>query len=472
MLIGTCGRWAKRLEALLAQSSIGQMGYILLGLGLGLAFLPHNPVYWRGGARRLPLPCGESRLLQVAALLQQRLHAVPHRHTGSEPAGGLVKVMPLTAACAIVGALSIAGAPPFNGFVSKWLLYQSAILGETATPLYVFYGVVAIFMGTVTLAYFMKYLGSAYLGTLPERLCHSERSEESRSETRGLATTHNQGGILRSARNDNLHSGAACPQVDGDRGDYSWPPACLLLGILPACGGVGCCFECCSPHFRHANAALGQRALGALPWRGLALDGRRAEADAAAPAIILAALSLGSPLPIPFIAACRSRAARRHLELRRTGARTRPCAIGPELLSSHFESDQPRVPEITWPRLPRPTAYARARSRSLALFSYCVRLFVRQSAASAESTTACRSSICCGRWSGLVLSIMPRLLVDGWEVSHDFREPIDRHRRTLSRAHCCPARCPHPARLFLTVNRQSMRRWPITCSIVHGPAHP
>ena len=268
MLIGTLRALGENdSKRLLAQSSIGQMGYILLGLGLGLAFLPHNPVFG------------------VVALVGCLYHVVNHAcfksllffnsgsilfRTGTRDLnqlGGLVKVMPLAAACAIVGSLSIAGAPPFNGFVSKWLLYQSAILGETATPLYVLYGVVAIFVGTLTLACFVKYLGSAYLGILPERLCHSERSEESRSETRGLATTHNQGGILRSARNDNLHSGAACPQ-SMQVVETFLAAACLLLGLFPL-AVVGILLRVLAPALSAANAALGQRAVGALPWGGL-----------------------------------------------------------------------------------------------------------------------------------------------------------------------------------------------------------
>jgi len=173
MVIGTLRALGEHdCKRLLAQSSIGQMGYILLGLGLGLVFLDYNPVFG------------------VIALIGCLYHILNHAcfksllffNTGSllfrtgtrnlDRMGGMIKLMPITAGCAIIGSLSIAGIPPFNGFVSKWLLYQSAILGKPASILYL-YAVIAIFMSTVTLAYFMKYLGTAYLGTLPERFQNS-----------------------------------------------------------------------------------------------------------------------------------------------------------------------------------------------------------------------------------------------------------------------------------------------------------
>lgn len=170
MLVGTLRALGEHdCKRLLAQHSIGQMGYILLGLGLGLAFIDVSPVF------------------SMVAFIACLYHIVNHAcfksllffNTGSllfrtgtrnlDFMGGLVKIMPVTAACAVVGALSIAGIPPFNGFVSKWLLYQAAIFGNLNTPLYVIFGIIAIFISTVTLASFIKYLGTAYLGTLPDR---------------------------------------------------------------------------------------------------------------------------------------------------------------------------------------------------------------------------------------------------------------------------------------------------------------
>ncbi len=78
--------------------------------------------------------------------------------------GGLGAHMPLTMAAAVIATLSIAGIPPFNGFVSKWLIYQSAFQGGLRMPLFIFLGLVAMFISLVTLASFMKLLGSMFLG--------------------------------------------------------------------------------------------------------------------------------------------------------------------------------------------------------------------------------------------------------------------------------------------------------------------
>ena len=72
--------------------------------------------------------------------------------------------MPATAMCALIAALAIAGVPPLNGFASKWLMYATAILGGSAFPLFAVLGIVAMFISLVTLASFLKYLGSAFLG--------------------------------------------------------------------------------------------------------------------------------------------------------------------------------------------------------------------------------------------------------------------------------------------------------------------
>ena len=44
-----------------------------------------------------------------------------------ESLGGLGQKMPMTFAAFLIAALSIAGIPPFNGFVSKWMVYQGII---------------------------------------------------------------------------------------------------------------------------------------------------------------------------------------------------------------------------------------------------------------------------------------------------------------------------------------------------------
>ena len=123
------------LKRLLAYSSVENVGLVFIGAGAGLLFAS------------LGEPAGA--LLALAAALYHALNhavfkgllflgagAVAHA-TGSRDMnrlGGLIRRLPWTAACFLVGALAIGGLPPFNGFVSEWLLFQSLLpaIGSTA----------------------------------------------------------------------------------------------------------------------------------------------------------------------------------------------------------------------------------------------------------------------------------------------------------------------------------------------------
>lgn len=164
-------------KRLLAQSSIGQMGYILLGIGAGL--------YFRTSVPFLSLLAFIGAIYHVLnhaffkSLLFFNMGSVFYR-TGTNDlnqVGGLVKLMPAACAAGLVGSLAISGMPPFNGFMSKWLLYQAAIFGGSTAPVFAIYGVIAIFISTVSLAAYLKYIGTAYLGILPNKFSSSPKGQ-------------------------------------------------------------------------------------------------------------------------------------------------------------------------------------------------------------------------------------------------------------------------------------------------------
>jgi len=101
------------LKRLLAYSSVSQMGYILAGVALGSYLGAYGGLF---------------HLLNHAifkALLFMCVGAVVYT-TGTRrigELGGLARKMPVTSACFLVGALAIAGFPPFNGFMSKLTVY-------------------------------------------------------------------------------------------------------------------------------------------------------------------------------------------------------------------------------------------------------------------------------------------------------------------------------------------------------------
>ncbi|MDP2945647.1 MAG: proton-conducting transporter membrane subunit [Atribacterota bacterium] len=103
------------VKRLLAYHSISQMGYILLGIGLGT---------------KLGLAGGLYHLVNHAmfkGLLFLCMGAVTYS-TGTrklDNLGGLWKKMPITTSTCIIAALAISGIPPFNGFASKTVLVEA-----------------------------------------------------------------------------------------------------------------------------------------------------------------------------------------------------------------------------------------------------------------------------------------------------------------------------------------------------------
>lgn len=157
-------------KRLLAFHSIGQVGYIFLSLGMGIAFLPVSPAI-----SAVALIAGVYHLINHAcfkSLLFLNAGSILYR-TGTRDLnkiGGLSKLMPVTAATALVASLSISGMPIFNGFISKWLIFQVTILGGISHPLYIILGLFALFISIATLASFIKFMATSFWSKPPDSL--------------------------------------------------------------------------------------------------------------------------------------------------------------------------------------------------------------------------------------------------------------------------------------------------------------
>jgi formate hydrogenlyase subunit 3/multisubunit Na+/H+ antiporter MnhD subunit len=154
-------------KRLLAFHSIGQIGYVLLGVGIALSLLPTSRP--------------EALSLAALGLFGALFHAFNHAvfkgllflNAGSllyvtdtqdlNRMGGLWRVMPWTGATALVAALAITGVPLFNGFASKWCLYVSAVAGSAHVKGLAMCGLVALLTSALTLASFIKFFGAAFL---------------------------------------------------------------------------------------------------------------------------------------------------------------------------------------------------------------------------------------------------------------------------------------------------------------------
>ena len=126
------------LKRLLAYSSVENVGLVFIGVGAGVLFASLG----EPAAAMLALAAALYHALNhgvFKGLLFLGAGAVAHA-TGTRDMnllGGLVGRLPWTAACFLVGALAIGGLPPFNGFVSEWLLFQSLLPAVGSTAPYV-----------------------------------------------------------------------------------------------------------------------------------------------------------------------------------------------------------------------------------------------------------------------------------------------------------------------------------------------
>lgn len=146
-------------KRLLAFHSISQIGYVITAVGLGTTlgltgglFHVMNHTLFKG----LLFLCAGAVFHSVGT-------------TDLDALGGLSKRMPKTTICFLVGAFSIAGLPPFNGFASKWIIYQAAYEKAITSGHfgYVLVTLVALVVSVMTLASFIKVTQAVFFGQTP-----------------------------------------------------------------------------------------------------------------------------------------------------------------------------------------------------------------------------------------------------------------------------------------------------------------
>lgn len=145
-------------KRLLGYHAVSQVGYMIVGFGLGsligiaagLFHMINNAIY-------------KSGLFLSAGAVE--------RQTGKSDLGdlgGLAKAMPVTFIATLIFAMSISGVPPFNGFASKWMIYQGIIdfgAGQgVASNLWIVWLGLAVLGSALTLASFIKFIGGIFLG--------------------------------------------------------------------------------------------------------------------------------------------------------------------------------------------------------------------------------------------------------------------------------------------------------------------
>jgi len=158
------------LKRLLAYHSIENIGIILMGLGMSMMFLGsgHKMLGTLGLVAALYHTLNhalfKALLFLGAGAVLYRTHERDLDHMG-----GLIHRMPVTAFLFLVGCVAISALPPFNGFVSEWLTFQTALQaprfenGLLRTMLPIAVALLAL-TGALAAACFVKAFGIAFLG--------------------------------------------------------------------------------------------------------------------------------------------------------------------------------------------------------------------------------------------------------------------------------------------------------------------
>ena len=178
----------KDMKRLLAYSSVENMGIIFSALGVGMLMLTTSYKEYAVLAFTAALVHSfnhsimKSLMFMVAGAVT---HAVEDKNI--EKMGGLGKLMPWTAGCALLGSVALAALPLTNGFVGEWLTLQSFVflaMADAGTGLRLLAAFAFIMMGmtsALALGCFVRLLGIVFLGRARTR-----RAESAHEVSKGM----------------------------------------------------------------------------------------------------------------------------------------------------------------------------------------------------------------------------------------------------------------------------------------------
>lgn len=169
------------LKRLLAYHSIENIGIIGIGMGLGtIGLATDNSMLALLGftgslLHVLNHSLFKSLLFYAAGAVYQATHT-----RNIEELGGLAKKMPYTAGLFLLGSLSICGLPPFNGFISEYLIYLGMIKSLHTSGLYesvtLMLSLVGLTLtGGLAIFCFTKAFGIVFLGEARSEKCKSAK---------------------------------------------------------------------------------------------------------------------------------------------------------------------------------------------------------------------------------------------------------------------------------------------------------
>jgi len=144
--------WQANLKRLLAYSSVAQIGYITLGVGLAT----------RDGLTAAVVHLFNHGITKGALFLLVGGIALRAGGVGFERLQGLARTMPLTCLGVTLAGLSLIGVPGTAGFISKWYL----VLGALEAGHWWLAGLVVL-TSLIAVAYVWRFVEAAYLSEPP-----------------------------------------------------------------------------------------------------------------------------------------------------------------------------------------------------------------------------------------------------------------------------------------------------------------
>lgn len=158
------------IKRFLAYSSIENIGIILMGVGSALVFMSYGLQDFFVFALAAALFHIVNHALFKSLLFLSAGTVVTATGTRNmESYGGLIRILPYSAFFFLIGSVAVSAFPPFNGFASEWLIFQSLFVGIASSSLLVklvFLMSIAslAFTGGLAMASFAKAFGTTFLG--------------------------------------------------------------------------------------------------------------------------------------------------------------------------------------------------------------------------------------------------------------------------------------------------------------------
>jgi formate hydrogenlyase subunit 3/multisubunit Na+/H+ antiporter MnhD subunit len=171
------------LKRLLAYHSIENIGIIGIGIGVGMLGLAYHceAVAILGFAGGILHILNHSIFKELLFLSAGSVYTKTHTRD-IESLGGLIKSMPKTAILFLIGSVAISGLPPFNGFVSEFLIYfgllKGLLINHLSALIVLILAIAGLaIVGTMAILCFTKAFSIIFLG-MPRSECAQKVDED------------------------------------------------------------------------------------------------------------------------------------------------------------------------------------------------------------------------------------------------------------------------------------------------------